>query len=262
MNFLQNEHLLFNSKLVQRRKDKNRTKFVTKKDIKEDVGNEIIADKNWIASFTEKHPEVFKEFKEKTASKIKPVKNEDIVSENLSEICEYLISKLKEIPSGKKHANEYHDLIMGILELIFYPSLCSPTKEVNIHDGRKRIDITFDNCAETGFFFRLGNTHGIPSQFVVIECKNYSEDVKNEELDQLSGRFSPVRGKFGILTCRSLDNEKLCFKRCNDAYTDNRGLIIPIVDNDLIEILLKIIENDEDSWDKIIQEKFHMVVLQ
>ena len=51
------------------------------------------------------------------------------------------------------------------LKSILPPNLCTPTTEEKIHDGRKRIDIVFDNCAETGFFYRLCNTHGIPSRY-------------------------------------------------------------------------------------------------
>lgn len=53
------------------------------------------------------------------------------------------------------------------------------------------------------FFYRLATTYGITCRFIMIECKNYSRDIKNSELDQLAGRFSPNRGKFGIAACRN-----------------------------------------------------------
>ena len=74
-----------------------------------------------------------------------------------------------------------------MLQAIFYPSLLHPKKEAEIDEGRKRIDILFDNAAENGFFSRLVNAHRIFAPYVVVECKNYSEDPENPELDQLKG---------------------------------------------------------------------------
>ena len=77
---------------------------------------------------------------------------------------------------------------------------------------------------------RLINKHHIPCQYIFFECKNYSRDVANPELDQLSGRFSPRRGRVGFLLCRNIDDFDLFIQRCKDTYNDDRGLIIPLVD--------------------------------
>jgi hypothetical protein len=53
------------------------------------------------------------------------------------------------------------------------------------------------------------------------------------------GRLAPSRGKFGIILSRSIDNEVLFMQRCKDSYKDNHGLIIPLTDKDVIEILKK-----------------------
>ena len=150
---------------------------------------------------------------------------------------------------------------MGILEVLFYPFLCSPTAEEKIHDGRKRIDITFDNCAESGFFFRLSNTHGLPSQFIMVECKNYSRDIANPELDQLAGRFSPNRGKVGIVVCRKIENFELFINRCSDTYKDHRGLIIPLVDDDLKYMLSNYKNLGEKVWEDLFQKRYHSIAI-
>ena len=260
LNFLQNEQLRMNTSLVKERV-KSKEKYVTKKDIKE---NELVNhtfDKEWLAKFTLQHPEVFAEFKKKTISNISCVSNEELSDEKLFEITRFLIDKLKSIPAGAENATLYHRTVVGIMELLFYPALSSPIVEEEIHEGRKRIDIVFDNCAEEGFFYRLATTYGITCRFIMIECKNYSRDIKNPELDQLAGRFSPNRGKFGIAACRKIDDMKNFLNRCTDTYKDNRGLIIPLVDDDFIEMLEKFPQEGLDVWETIIQNKFHTVAM-
>jgi hypothetical protein len=127
--------------------------------------------------------------------------------------------------------------MVGILELIFYPSLMNPVKEKEINEGRKRIDISFDNVAREGFFYRLHDVSKIVSRYIFIECKNYSDDPTNPELDQLSGRFSVNSSNAGILICRYIDNKDLFLKRCQDLWKQKQELIIPLTDDDVIAIL-------------------------
>ncbi|MBQ5317572.1 MAG: hypothetical protein J6K17_00570 [Oscillospiraceae bacterium] len=259
LNFLQNEQLKLNGPLVQKRKDQS--EYVTKKSVCEYYGQERELDKKWLAEFTEKHPEVFSEFRQNTKSRISPISNSEITTEPIDKVCNFLSEQLKSTPSGRDDATKYHRLIVGILELLFYPNLCNPVIEQDIHEGRKRIDITFDNCSETGFFFRLSTTLRIPSQFIMIECKNYSRDVANPELDQIGGRFSPARGQVGIIACRSADDMSLLLSRCSDTYKDSRGLIIPLVDKDIYELLNYKAQNNESAIDSFLQKRFHSIAM-
>lgn len=259
LNFLQNEQLRLNGPLVLRRKDKKRTPYVTKKSIREHNHLEDTVDKKWLADFTENYPDVFGDFREQTRSKISAVSNEEISAEPIQTICSFLADHLNSIPMGSDSATVYHRTIVGILELLFYPYLCNPVIEHEIHEGRKRIDIVFDNCAESGFFFRLCNTHGLPSRFIMVECKNYSRDVANPELDQIAGRFSPNRGQMGIIACRSADDLNRLINRCSDTYKDSRGLILPLVDDDFHELLKYKASRNEMAIDNFLQKRFHMI---
>lgn len=261
LNFLQNEELRLNGPLVQRRKNKNRTPYVTKRSILEQLKIKNTLDKKWLSDFTAKYPNVFKDFRKQTQLKISPVSNKEISNESINTICSFLIDQLKKIPQGSKNATKYHHIIVGILELLFYPYLCNPVIEHEIHEGRKRIDIVFDNCAESGFFFRLCTTHNIPSRFIMVECKNYSSDVANPEIDQIAGRFSPNRGQMGIISCRNVDDMHKLIDRCSDTYKDSRGLIIPMVDSDFCELLKHKAEGDEQAIDNFLQKRFHMISL-
>ncbi len=237
LNYLQNENLQLNTALVEERADG--TRYVTKKSIKE--RNPFT--KDFLREFTRLHPEVLQDFKDET--EIDSLTNWEIADLNLNQICMNLIARLQATNSGTEDATAYHKIIKSILELIFYPSLINPVLEQEIHEGRKRIDISFDNAAGHGIFHRLSHNMNLPCPYIFIECKNYSSDPVNPELDQLSGRFSPNRGRVGFLLCRNLDNEDLFIRRCQDTYRDGRGLIIPLTD----EVIIDIIRN-HNNWNQ------------
>ena len=253
LNYLQNEHLQLNSALVQERK--SGAKYVTKKDLKESNPYS----KQFLREFTQRNPEVLTEFKECT--KTVPLFDYEIDDINLNELVNHLVESLREIPPGRDDATSYHRIIVGILEIIFYPHLIYPTLECEIHQGRKRIDITFDNAAIEGVFFRFSNNMDLPCQYIMIECKNYTSDPANPELDQLAGRFSPNRGQVGFLLCRDIENLNRFIERCRDTYQDDRGLIIPIIDSDIIQLLENIKNLNYEFIDNYLSNRVRQIAV-
>ncbi len=108
-----------------------------------------------------------------------------------------------------------------------------------------------NNIANSGFFNRLHLANKIFCPYVFIECKNYGKDIANPEIDQLSGRFGFNKGKFGILMCRTIIDKKLLYQRCSDTFKDDRGLIIPLDDNDVISLLESFKSSDIDIDQKL-----------
>jgi hypothetical protein len=143
-----------------------------------------------------------------------------------------LLDSVVGIPPGQEAATKYHRAVEALLSALFYPSLSDPKIEDPIHEGRKRIDIRYTNTARQGFF-RWLRLHSIPCIYIAVECKNYQSDPANPELDQISSRFSPLRGNVGILVCRSFKDRELFIKRCRDTALDHRGFVLPIDDADL-----------------------------
>lgn len=256
LEYLQHEHLTSGSVLIQRRKDG--ALFVTKKSLEDTVAP---YSKEFVTTFTQSHKDVFKEFKDWIRDSATPVSNKEIVEDDVRDIVDFLIDKLKNIKPGNEQASIYHRLVAGILELLFYPDVVSPIVEQEIHDGRKRIDISFDNAASSGFFYRLHTTYQTPSQFIFVECKNYSKEVANPELDQLAGRFSFNRGKVGLLICRTIDDMQLMLKRCNDAYVDQRGIILPITDEDLVRMLQLVRDGVQNPYEQFLSARFRTVAM-
>jgi hypothetical protein len=238
LEFLQQDHLRRNTSLVQVRYKKDGSigrRFVTKRDL---IATELPEDKELLSTFTAKHPQIFDDFRRTTAATVTALPNSDFERIDVGQLIDFLVAKLRGIRKGASEASAYHTLMIGILEFIFYPNLINPIKELEINDGRKRIDISFDNGAPRGgFFYRLQHSFGIPCQYIFFECKNYTSDIANPELDQMVGRFSPNRGRFGVIVCRDFEGEALFIKRCADSYKDGHGLIVPLTDLDVIKIL-------------------------
>lgn len=255
LEFLQNEHLRMGSIFVKHRVDG--TPYVTKQDLKEKF---VTYSKEYLLEFSEKHPDVFNDYKDWIKKHTISLKNEEL-DENLNriQIVDFLLQKLATTLPGPEQASAYHRLTVGILELLLYPNISAPSVEHEVNSGRKRIDILFENSAENGFFYNLHMIHKYPCQYIFVECKNYNKDIKNPELDQLSGRFSPNKGKFGMLLCREVSNENLFMERCADTLKDDRGLIIPITDDDLKTALNKYKLGDLKHLEEILTNKMKKI---
>ncbi|MEQ8270777.1 hypothetical protein [Algiphilus sp.] len=209
-------------------------KRVTKKDLKAKYGSDKLA----VIKQTLKHPHVLDEYREEKSERAPP----PLDHEQLAEVAgadvpdwDGLAERLRRLPTGNQAADEYEKLIEEILSALFYPSLCNPTKQHEIHEGRKRVDITYMNEAKAGFFAWVSQHY--PAAFIFVECKNYGSELGNPEIDQLGGRFSPSRGRVGILVCRSLDKPKVLDARCHDTAKDDRGFIIYLTDDDVLQLI-------------------------
>jgi hypothetical protein len=153
---------------------------------------------------------------------------------DIETVSEYQKNKLQYIPHRRDNATLFHRTGVGVPDFVPYPRLTNPLIEQEIHEGRKRIDLTFDYGASEGFSFRLPNQARLPCPFIFVECKNYGRELGTPEVDQLSGRFSFNRAKVGMLVCRSLEDPGLLIQLCRDTVKDDRGLMLPLVDADLI----------------------------
>jgi hypothetical protein len=239
LNYLQAEHLAGNSSLVHALKSGERR--VYKKDLK---ARHPLA-KKFLHDFSSKHPEVLEEYRAHLAEREKSGEGM-FVDDDSDEtaLADAMKEALRAIPPGRDDATDYHRLMIGILEFIFFPLLLNPTMEREIHDGRKRIDIVMENGASSGILHRLHSVRHLPCSHVAIECKNYGKEIGNPELDQLGGRFSRERGKLGFLCCRSLENRALFVRRCRDTHKDDRGLIIPVDDAAIVAFLDRIANSE------------------
>jgi len=242
LEYLRDVELSANSELVQLLR--NRRRRVTKKSLREKYGT----GKEAIVRETLKHPELLDQYRaDKRSQGRPPLSHEEIAAQANAEEPDFeaLIEAVRAVPPGAEGANDYHRAIENLLGPLFYPSLVNPRREFPIHQGRKRIDIQFTNAATSGFFAWLSRHQGAAAAYVPVECKNYLRELGNPEFDQLAGRFSTNRGRFGLLVYRAYEDKERYWASCLDTARDERGFIIPLDDEDMEKLVQERISR---SW--------------
>lgn len=252
---LQDVELSANSGLVQLLK--NGTRRVTKKSLERKYGT----GKKAIITQTRENPEVLVRYRrDKKASPRRALTHEDIAAIETTPEPNWdkLLSDVTGLKPGDADALKYEVSVEALVTALFYPLLSYPDPQCKIHDGRKRIDIKYTNTARSGFFQWLSANYTAPQVF--FECKNYGKELANPELDQLAGRFSPSRGKVGVIVCRSFKKKQLFLERCRDTARDSRGFIIPIDDEDLRILVESKKTNSSFEHLQLFQERFNYLI--
>jgi len=195
--------------------------------------------KEFILRYVINKPELYEKYrifvKNKLSYPIDPTKM--ITDIDLSIISNLLIENLQSILPGRDDAYEYPKICAHILTLLFYPNLINVQPEVKAYRGKKRIDLLMDNISKVGLFDSILNIDKIVSSYIFFECKNYTSDLNNTEIDQMLGRFSNRTSKVGILLCREIKNRDLFEERLSDVWKNSSNLILYLTDRDLINSL-------------------------
>ena len=229
------------SPLIQHRSSTGKLQgrpYVTKKSILE---RENKSTKAINSEMTNEEPRLLEDYRASRAGKSEPPPHDvlAVLTGAPEPDWDRLLADVLLVPPGRAGADNYHRAVQNLLTALFYPALDLPEREFKTHNGRKRIDIKYANLAANGFFHYLWNAGGVEAASVVVECKNYAMGLTNVEFDQITGRFSPRRGRFGLLLYRGYENEKASvIQHCRDAALDDRGYVIALDDDDL-ETLVK-----------------------
>lgn len=227
---------------------KSGRKRVYKKDVDSKYKREVGPDKRLNDELTREQPELLDHYR---ADKGKPEFRRPLLNlYQLSQITgadppdwDRLLERVTSLPTGGDDAHAYHRAVESLLTALFYPSLVNPRIESELHQGRKRIDIRYTNSGAGGFFGWTQSNYP-PQPYVFVECKNYSADLGNDALDQISGRFSAQRGKLGLLICRRFEDKPAFVARCRDTARDDRGFVLTVDDGDL-EMLVAARKNED-----------------
>jgi hypothetical protein len=256
LEYLKAEHLRPGDSLVEVLQ--NHRIRVTKKRLRE----KYPYSRDFIYDFTKKHPQVLTNYKStlRTKSTIlddEQIENKQKHSKPLN--IDKLINELNSIKLGNDDASKYHNFMVRVLQVIFSSRIRRPVKEQFINEGRKRIDIFFENNNVKGFFKSLNSIHTIKCPYILFECKNYTSDLKNPELDQMNGRFSKKRGYFGIITNRQNKNKALLISKCRDFANEEKYIIV-LEDTDIITLLNFRKTNEEQKIDDYMNDKLKEIL--
>ena len=76
---------------------------------------------------------------------------------------------------GRKDEKKYQDLIFDIINFLLGDKISNPSKEVKIHDGRKRVDILCLNSSTSGILKEIIEIYRLCLTVIMFECKNYRQ---------------------------------------------------------------------------------------
>lgn len=131
--------------------------------------------------------------------------------------------------------------------------------EESLAEGTQRVDITFRNLRENGFFKQLAEGYRIICPNIYIECKNYEGDLKNPEFGQIHLRLNKSRGQFGILVCRHIEDWRVAKIRLNELVKADSYVIV-LTDVDIKKLVKFKLNGQEENIDELLETKFKPLV--
>lgn len=177
---------------------------------------------------------------------------------NLPDMREY-ISELTTIKPGKPDFAKYQNYIVRALTAVFSPGLTNPKVEVSQLSGLKRVDMTFQNNAQVGFFHNVTNKMNFEAGTIVIECKNYSGDIANPEVDQLAGRLKRHYGMVGFIVCRTVQNKSALVARLREKAGEHK-LMLYLDDADITQLLKFVNDGRYSEVDRVLTERANLIL--
>jgi hypothetical protein len=172
-----------------------------------------------------------------------------------------LVAELAKIPPGKLAANRFHAAILDVFRLLFESRLGKIEKEVKIFSDSKRVDLKANNDQKEGFFANLRPDYRLYCPYVFVECKNYAEDVKNPEFDQLLCRLTPTTTQVGFIVCRQIKDSKKAWQRSITAFLRETKLVLLLTDTDIVNLANARVRNGLIGLDDSLRQLLEKVIL-
>ena len=196
--------------------------------------------------------------KEATASQAQP-STVYINLENTKDTANNLKHKLLQLSPGRDQANDYHLLVLEILNFLFNPELIDGEIEIRTLDGTERRDIIFTNDSDLSFWSYLRSEHsGI---FIMFEVKN-TDQVETAHFNQTATYLGDRLGRLGFIITRNQIN-KAQKRKVFSIYNDSRPrkIILVISDEDINHMIdMKTAGNDPMRYIQKMYRDFRTMV--
>lgn len=172
---------------------------------------------------------------------------------------EKLIAELKEIKPGRDDWSRYQKHIGKILDYLFGDSLSSPIVESADEFGVNRRDFILRNYSDKGFWKYLRDRYA--ADFIVVDAKNYTKEVKKNEVLQISNYLKEHgTGLFAMIVSR-IGEKKGAYMTRRDKWMLDNKLVIVLTDNDIEQMILaKASSNDPEEIIKQRIEEFRLKI--
>lgn len=157
------------------------------------------------------------------------------------------IDQLAAIKPGKKQAKEYEALMEEVLPALFSPDLTDPKRQVANATRKGITDLTLRIQSHNGLWSHVAQSYG--NLAVSFELKNKGR-LKNEDFNQSASRLSPLKGRFGVLVGRRVQeyDQEAC-----RPWISNGMVVLPIEDEDVIA-MLRLKEQGESPSDYLAEK--------
>lgn len=256
LTFLQDDNIKKKSPLVQHRKGKR--PFVTKISLKR---NGSKYSKDFISQFVIKYPDVFYKFKQwadNNAAKSNwgMIDEASIASNDIMNVISSIKNRLIECLSSDDCDDLYRKVVLGALELLFYPDIVHPEFSRNIVK-RNEPSTIFDNVATEGFFYNLVHKYKIIRK---VECISFPKKTNKKEIDRLFDEISVDNKVPVLLVFKGIDDVESVLIRCKDTFIKTGSIVFPLTTDDLSAMLDNIVDEKSSPYDKFFVARLNKIV--
>lgn len=149
-----------------------------------------------------------------------------------------LLRRLKECKYGKDSWREYEEIGTDIIEYLFnddFVDYKASSQNTSI-DKSKRTDLVIDNNFKENNSFWGKMFHEYSSKVIIIDFKNYTSELNQDDIYKMSKYLNNTVSDFGIVISRKGLNNGAKIQLIN-LLKDQKKLILSVKDLDLIEMI-------------------------
>jgi len=144
--------------------------------------------------------------------------------------------QLAACPTGKEHFDQYEGLGTEIWSYLFADKLGPPKVQRTTSDGVQRRDSLFRNLRKSSFFERIFSRFG--ADFVIIDFKNYRDEVNSDVIEEVSLYANRALGNFVIAVSRKGGGSAARAGQIR-VFKDRNIAVLAVSDEQMLEMIAR-----------------------